>query len=345
MATMRDVAKRARVSIATVSAVINESAYVTPELKQRVLDAIEELNYKPNVLAKFLRFHKTSTIGVIIRDVQNPFYPAVIKGIEDTAWSLDHIVCLCNSEGHSERELSFLKSLLQRKVDGVLLATASLNDNPAIEVLEQENIPYVIINRHPGTTANNNYVGIDNKQAARLATEHLVALGRKKIAVIRGPEDYSTSQERTAGYVEVMRKHDYPIPPGFMPRGDYGVDGGYQAVTGLLKLPDRPDAIFCANDLMAFGVTEKLFEEGIRVPQDISIVGCDNIYFSKYLRTPLTTVDYPKYEMGRIAVEMLLDVIEEKVREKRQVILSPQLIIRDSCGAKNKEEGNGTLGQ
>lgn len=345
MATMRDVAKRAQVSIATVSAVINESAYVTPELKQRVLDAVEELNYKPNVLAKFLRFQKTSTIGVIIRDVQNPFYPAVIKGIEDTAWSLDHIVCLCNSEGHTERELSFLQSLLQRKVDGVLLATATLNDNPAVEVLEQENIPYVMLNRHPGTTEKSNYVGIDNKRAAMLATEHLVALGRKRIAVLQGPEDYSTSQERTAGFIEVMRKHNYPILTGFMERADYSVEGGYQSAGRLLDLPDRPDAVFCANDLMAFGVIERLSEEHVRVPRDISIVGCDNIYFSKYLRTPLTTVDYPKYEMGRLAVELLLDVIEQKVQEKMQVILPPQLIIRDSCGADSKEDGNGALGQ
>lgn len=344
MATMREVAKRAEVSIATVSAVINESAYVTPKLKQRVLNAIEELNYKPNVLAKFLRFHKTSTIGVIIRDVQNPFYPAVVKGIEDTAWSQEHIVCLCNSEGHIERELSFLQSLLQRKVDGVLLATTTLGDNPSVEVLEQENIPYVIINRHPGTIEHMNYVGIDNKQAAILATEHLVSLGRKKIVVVQGPEDYSTSQERTAGFIEALRKHNYPIQSGFLERGDYLVEGGYEAAKRLLDLPDKPDAIFCANDLMAFGVIEKLIEEHVRVPQDISVVGCDNIYFSKYFRTPLTTVDYPKYEMGKIAVEMLLDIIEEKVQGKRQVILSPQLVVRDSCGAKSKEDSHGTLG-
>jgi len=332
MTTMRDVAARAGVSTATVSAVINSTAFVTDELKTRVLEAIEELNYQPNVLAKFLRFNKTTSIGVIIQNIQNPFYPSLLKGIEDTAWSKQHLVYLCNSDDHPDREMSFVQSLLQRKVDGMIVATAGYGvPNPVLDVLQQENLPYILVNRYPDTTDSHVYVGMDNRFAGEMAARHLLTSGKSRLAVISGPDHFSTSVERVKGFVQAAKSYGIQVSDSFICNGNYTENGGYESVRRLYEQSTpAPDGLFCTNDLMAYGAIQYLIENGYTLPQDIRVIGCDNIPFSTYCRIPLSTIDYPKYEMGAIAVRMLIERIQDPNCRQHSVILPPQLIIRES---------------
>ncbi|SMQ72858.1 transcriptional regulator, LacI family [Bacillus sp. OV166] len=336
MATMKDVSKKANVSLSTVSAVINHSAYVSPELTNRVMQAIKELNFRPNAVARSLKKKSTSTIGFIVTDILNPFYPLMIKGIEDVAFNNNFNVILCNTSNEHNKILAYLELMLEKQVDGLLLANIALSDD-LIEI-EKSGLKYVLINRKP-PFYDKNFVGVNNPLSSEIAVNHLVAQGYKRIAYFGGNLAINTARERKAGFISCMTLHGLDVDPKLVFEGEYTLESGYNNVKKMLEQVEKlPDAICTVSDVVAFGVIKGLRDSGIRVPEDIAVIGNDNSTFSENFLVPLSSVDHSTYEMGKLSMELLLQLIKEKNETvPRQVILTPSLVVRESCGyTRNK---------
>lgn len=332
MVTMKDISKIAMVSIATVSAVINKSAYVSPELAERVNKAIEELNYRPNAIARSLKMNSTLTIGVIISDIANPYYAAMIKGMDDAAIKKNFSLILCNTSNDHDRFLNYLKLLMEKRVDGLLLASISHQDD--LQRVERTGIKYVLLNRKP-PAYDRNFVGVNNPLTSELSVKHLVSQGKKRIAYFAGDLQTSTARERWEGFVSGMRQNGLQIDDSLMFQGDYTQESGYTNVKKMLsEVNVLPDAICAASDLVAFGAIKALRESGIRVPDDIAVIGNDNNPFSENFIVPLSTIDHPTYQMGKLSMEFMLQMIEGKDEgQNRQIILTPSLVVRESSGS------------
>lgn len=335
MATMKDISKKAKVSLSTVSAVINQSAYVSPELTKRVTDAIEELNYRPNAVARSLKKKSTNTIGVIVTDILNPFYPPMIKGIEDVAFDHNFNVILCNTSNEHNRILTYLELMLEKQVDGLLLANIATSED--LSEIEKTGLKYVLINRKP-PFYDKNFVGINNILSSELAVNHLVAQGYKRIAYFGGDLKINTARERKAGFISCMTEHGLDVDPMLVFEGEYSFESGYNNVKKMLEQVEKlPEAICTVSDIVAFGVIRGLRDSGIRVPGDIAVIGNDNSAFSEHFLVPLSSVDHSTYEMGKISMELLLQLIKEKnAMTDRQIILTPSLVVRESCGYTRK---------
>jgi DNA-binding LacI/PurR family transcriptional regulator len=332
MTTMKDIARRANVSLSTVSAVINQSAYVSPELTKRVRQAIEELNYKPNAVARSLKKKSTNTIGVIVTDILNPYYPAMVKGMEDTAINNNFSVILCNTSNDRKRFLSYLELMVEKQVDGLLLANISNSED--LEEVEKTGLKYVLVVRKPNSYGKN-FVGINNPLTSQLAVNHLAAQGYKRIAYFAGDSEISTARERKAGFFSGMQENKLEIDPLLIYDGDYSIESGYANVKKMLnQVKQLPEAICASSDVVAFGIIKGLRDSGIRVPEDIAVIGNDNNPFSENFIVPLTTVDHHTYDLGRLSMEFLLETITEKESsaQSKQIILTPTLIVRESCG-------------
>ncbi|MCM3113773.1 LacI family transcriptional regulator [Neobacillus sp. MER 74] len=336
MATMKDISKKANVSIATVSAVVNQSTYVSPELTERVNRAIEELNYRPNAIARSLKMKSTNTVGVILSDILNPYYPAIVKGMDDVAIKNNFSVILCNTSNDNNRFQSYLDLMVDKRVDGLILANIS-NQEELLEV-EKRNLNFVLVNRRP-LGYNTSYVGVNNQLAIELAVNHLVSLGYKRIAFIGGNSDLSTSKERLRGFIQGKTQNGLQATNDLIFEGEYTQESGYASVIKMLKqVKELPDAICAASDLIAFGIIKALRDKGIRVPEDIAVIGNDNNNFSKDFLVPLSTVNHPTYEMGKLGMELLLQRVNEGENHfPKQVILTPSLIIRESCKSSSKK--------
>jgi len=335
MATMKDISKKAKVSLSTVSAVINQSAYVSPELTKRVTDAIEELNYRPNAVARSLKKKSTNTIGVIVTDILNPFYPPMIKGIEDVAFDHNFNVILCNTSNEHNRILTYLELMLEKQVDGLLLANIATSED--LSEIEKTGLKYVLINRKP-PFYDKNFVGINNILSSELAVNHLVAQGYKRIAYFGGDLKINTARERKAGFISCMTEHGLDVDPMLVFEGEYSFESGYNNVKKMLEQVEKlPEAICTVSDIVAFGGIRGLRDSGIRVPEDIAVIGNDNSAFSEHFLVPLSSVDHSTYEMGKISMELLLQLIKEKnAMTDRQIILTPSLVVRESCGYTRK---------
>ncbi len=336
MATMKDIAKRANVSLSTVSAVINQSAYVSPELTKRVMEAIEELNYRPNAVARSLKKKSTNTIGFIVTDILNPFYPPLIKGIEDVAFNHNFNVILCNISNEHNRISTYLKLMLEQQVDGLLLANIALSED-LIEI-EKSGLKYVLINRKP-PFYDKHFVGVNNPLSSEIAVNHLIAQGYKRIAFFGGNVEINTARERKAGFMSCMNLHGLEVDPMLVFDGEYTLESGYTNVKKMLEqVGTLPEAIYAVSDIVAFGVIKGLRDSGIRVPEDVAVIGNDNSSFSENFLVPLSSVDHSTYDMGKLSMELLLQLIKEKDEiVPRQIILTPSLVVRESCGYTRNE--------
>lgn len=332
---MKDISKKANVSLSTVSAVINQSAYVSPELTKRVQDAIAELNYRPNAVARSLKKKSTNTIGVIVTDILNPFYPPMIKGIEDVAFDHNFNVILCNTSNEHRRISTYLELMLEKQIDGLLLANIATTED--LKEIEKTGLKYVLINRKP-PFYDKNFVGINNILSTELAVNHLVGQGYKRIAFFGGNLKINTARERRSGFISCMNQNGLEVDPTLIFEGEYTLESGYTNVKKMLKDVDAlPDAICAVSDVVAFGVIKGLREAGIRVPEDIAVIGNDNSAFSENFLVPLSSVDHSTYEMGKLSMELLLQIIKEKHEiTPRQIILTPSLVVRESCGYEKK---------
>lgn len=328
--TQNDVAKHAGVSQATVSLVLNNVSTnkITEETRRQVLRAIEELGYRPNTLASSLRRGKTQTLGLILPDSANPFFAEVSRSIESAAFEQGYHLILCNTEGNIEKELVYVDVLCNRQVDGIIFVAVG-DQTDSLERVLYKNIPAVMIDRDlPGLEVD--AVLTDNRQGGYLATQHLLQLGHRRIGCITGPSSVTPSAGRVAGYLAALAEHSIPADDRLLVRGDFHPQSGWTAAHTLLELDKPPTAIFAGNDLMAIGALRAISEAGLRIPEDISLVGFDNIELASYTDPPLTTVAQPIQGIGSMAVGFLLERIRDQQLAFRRVILPVSLIVRKS---------------
>jgi len=328
---MRDVAERAGVSVATVSHVINQTRPVSDELRRRVLAAMDELGYHPNALARSLRQKRTSTLGLIIPDTNNPYFAEVARGVEQVAFERDFTVILCHSDYNPERELQYVDVLYAKRAAGVIWIPATENCEAA-ERLTGYGVPLIVLDRRTPEVQCPSVLA-DNFRGGYAATEHLITLGHRRIGCIARPVGLSHSQDRILGYQSALRDYGLPLDEALIAKGGFRLENGRQAAFYLFDLNPPPTALFAYNDIMAIGALRAAHERGLRVPQDFSIVGFDDIPQAAFTCPALTTVSQPKLDMGRRGAELLFDLIEGKrPPTETDVPLEVRLVVRESTG-------------
>lgn len=333
--TIKVVAAAAGVSPATVSRVLNASDNVNPKIRARVLDAIKELGYRPNGAARSLRTRATFVLGIIISDITNPFFTAMVRGIEDTAQHADYSVMLANTDEDLAKEARYLEVAAAEQMAGVVLSPAS-STQTRLDVLTERNIPIVTVDRQL-RGGRFDSVTINNRQVSRSATTHLIERGCRRIAFIAGPPATTTALERLAGYRDALKAAGRAVDPALVVRGDYRVDGGYQATKELLR--SRPDGLFVSNNLMTIGALAALKETGLRAPEDLAFVGFDDLSGIMGLGSEITAVQQPTYDIGRCAAERLLARIQGDASARRRHVLRAELVIRHSSGWAERRTG------
>ena len=325
---MREVAEHAGVSVTTVSHVVNNTRAVNPDTRKRVEEAMRILGYQPNVVARSLRRGKTHTIGIILPDSANTYFAEVVRGVEDTSFSHGYSVILCNSDNDLDKERLYTNVLLEKQVDGSIIVAAGLSSENIRNLLARE-IPLVLVDRRvPEVDAD--YVLTDNQGGGRLATSHLIDRGHRAIACIAGPEGVKLSSDRIAGYQQALEQAGIAIQPQLILRGDFQYQSGYHAAQRLFGNRSMPTAIFACNDLMAIGAYRFAHEKGLRIPDQLSIVGFDDIRLAAYAYPPLTTIRQSKHTMGASAAKLLLERMTNRELAPRLEILETQLVIRQS---------------
>ncbi|MES4615168.1 MAG: ribose operon transcriptional repressor RbsR [Ewingella sp.] len=332
MATMKDVARVAGVSTSTVSHVINNNRFVSEAIREKVTAAIDSLNYAPSALARSLKLNQTRTIGMLLTASSNPFYAEVVRGVERSCYERGYSLILCNTDGDAERMNRSMETLLQKRVDGLLLMCTE-NHRPSQDAISRyPSLPIVMMDWAPFGAAND--VIQDNALLGGvMATEYLISQGYQRIACITGPLDKTTAVQRLDGYRQAMHQAGLPVLPGYEVTGDFEFASGLPAMEQLLALPQRPEAVFASNDAMAVGVYQALYKEGLRVPDDIAVIGYDDIQLAQYMTPPLTTIHQPKDSLGELAIDALLHRLKEPEAEPQVLVLTPELVVRGSVGS------------
>ena len=332
MANMRDVAEKAGVSISTVSHVVNETRFVSEETRNKVIAAMDALSYQPNRLARSLRRKdkRTHTLGLLIPDNMNPFFAEVSRGIEDASFAANYNVFLCNSDNHPEKELDYIEVLVGKQIDGIILVSTGTTDS--LKLLKRRKIKVVVVDRQIGET-NYDSVMLDNDLGGYLATKYLIELGHERIGCITGPSSLTPSGNRVQAYRRALEEAHIPIDESLILQGDFRSQSGYLQMTKLLNLSTSPTAIFACNDMMAVGVIRAINEQNLKVPEDISVIGFDDIALTSYLTPKLTTIVQPSYEMGMVAAEILIERIQSPNASPINEVLLPSLAERESCRA------------
>jgi len=332
LTTMKDVARVAGVSTSTVSHVINNNRFVSEAIREKVTAAIDSLNYAPSALARSLKLNQTRTIGMLLTASSNPFYAEVVRGVERSCYERGYSLILCNTDGDAERMNRSMETLLQKRVDGLLLMCTE-NHRPSQDAISRyPSLPIVMMDWAPFGAAND--VIQDNALiGGGMATEYLISQGYQRIACITGPLDKTTAVQRLDGYRQAMQQAGLPVLPGYEVSGDFEFASGLPAMEQLLALPQRPEAVFASNDAMAVGVYQALYKEGLRVPDDIAVIGYDDIQLAQYMTPPLTTIHQPKDSLGELAIDALLHRLKEPEAEPQVLVLTPELVVRGSVGS------------
>jgi LacI family transcriptional regulator len=333
-----DVAALARVSPATVSRVLNGAVTVDPILRARVEDAVALLDYRPDRIARSLRRGAAATIGVILSDIQNPFFTALVRGVEQVAGQAGRLVMLCNSDGDPSRERRYGEALLAERVAGVVIASA----DPAggtVGALTRAGMPVVVVDRRSGNAAVD-AVFVDNRAGAMAAVEHLVGLGHRRLGVISGPLEFSVAAERHAGFLAALDARGLEHDPALARVGDFRQTSGFAAMQSLLECDRGLQAVFVASDLMTLGALAAIHEAGLAIPGDVSVVGFDDMPWAASLNPPLTTVAQPAVEMGVVAARVLLDRLDDAADiAPRRIVLQPRLVVRASTAPPPRIRG------
>ena len=340
--TIGDVARRAGVSRATVSRVLNEYPHVRPQVRTDVQRAIRALRYRPDQVARSLARRETKTLGLVVADITNPFYAETARAIVETARGHGYHVILCNTDNLHRLQEEYVEVLRQRRVDGIIFGSVFLDD-PVVEGLVEAGYPCVMYNRRL-RSGRGNYIVLDNASASHDLTRHLLDLGHRHIGFITGLRDLSTASERLRGYRAALRAAGLPADSRLMRPGAFKAEMAQRAAQELLKLPRRPTAIMAGNDLMALGVMQAAGDLGLRVPEDLAVVGFDDIEIAAHRQIQLTTMAQQKAEMGRMAVVWMLEIIRDPRRYRReplQQILTPTLVVRRTCGALLRGDKSG----
>ncbi|WP_419749770.1 LacI family DNA-binding transcriptional regulator [Terrisporobacter petrolearius] len=334
---IRQIAQKAGVSVATVSRVQNHPETVAPATLEKVQAIIEEYQYTPNWFARGMNLGKGDTIGLIVPDILNPSYMEIVKGIEEIVYKHGYITLMCNGDGDSKQESDSIDNLLKRSVDGLIVLSTALEKEKLISI-RQKGIPIVSIGEsNAGSEIDT--VKIDYREATHNAIKHLVGMGYRSVAIINGPISKIENQLRLKGYEEILESAGIPIDKKYIISSKISMENGYIQAKKLLKLDKLPRAIFATDDVIAMGVMAALRDEGIRVPEDIAIVGFDNINIIKMMESKLTTVENPLYRQGIEGAKLLLELIESgntKECVTKEILLKTKLKIRKSCGYKTK---------
>jgi LacI family transcriptional regulator len=326
--TIRDVAAVARVSPATVSRVLNGKEDVGTDLRRRVLGAVAELGYRRNGPARSLRTRAAMVVGIIISDITNPFFTAVVRGAEDQAQRAEYSVVLANADEDVAKEARYLEVAAAEQMAGVLLSPASPRQTN-IDLLLEQGIPVVTIDRRLATSPVDS-VMVNNHQAAREAAQHLISQGCRRVGLVAGPVQTTTGAGRLAGYRAALRAAGRTLDRSLIAYSDFRTDGGYAATWQLLQQRPPPDGLLFSNNLMTVGGLQAIAEAGLAVPGDIAVVGFDDASWATALRPPLTVVAQPTYEIGQTAAELLLRRIDGEKFPPRHVVLRAELIERAS---------------
>lgn len=328
---LKDIARDLGVSVVTVSKVLRGNTDISDETRRRVLKRMKELNYQPNMMARGLASGRTYTVGLVVPDLVHPFFAEFAKSLSGVLRPENRALILASSEEDPEIEQKEIRTLLRRGVDVLLIASCQASLRNFYELGDQRT-PYLLFDRNfPHLAAH--FVGSDDVRVGEMATEHLIALGRKRIAHIGG-KNTSPSFDRLRGFRNAMAEARLPVPEGFVvirERVEETGDAvGFQAMQDLLRQQPRPDAVFCYNDLTAVGAMEAVAEAGLRVPEDVAVIGCGNFRYAKYLRVPLSSIDHGTAELGRIAGKLALDLSANPEQPPRSVLLQPSLVVRQS---------------
>ncbi|MEM3658555.1 MAG: LacI family DNA-binding transcriptional regulator [Candidatus Hadarchaeum sp.] len=331
MVTIRDVAKHAGVSVATVSHVINGTRKVAPETEARVRRVMEELGYQPNAIAQSLRKRATYAVGVLVSDITNPFFATLVRGVEDAALEAGYSVIVCNSDEDPEKEDIYIRALWRRRIDGMLIAPTRDGTSPALQELVKRNLPFVFVDRKAkGVSAP--AVLSDNVGGAYLATKHLIERGHRRIGIVLGIPGATTTEERFAGYRQALEEASLPFAREYAVWGGYRIEGGWQAATTFLSLHNPPTAIFSTNNLMTLGVLQALNRHAVRIPQEVAVVGFDDLEWAEIIQPPLTVIAQRPYEIGHLAFKVLLSMFADPgvVNDQEEMRISVELKIRAS---------------
>ncbi|WP_137939199.1 LacI family DNA-binding transcriptional regulator [Chitinivorax sp. B] len=328
MATMKEVAHRAGVSVTTVSHVLNGTRHVSDDARGRIEQAIRDLSYVPSAVARSLKHNVTHTVGMMIPNSSNPYFAEILRVIESRCFDAGYNVILCNSDDNPHKQSVYLRVLTERRIDGLIVVTSG-EDAGLPELLADLTLPLVLVDREM-ENVDCDLVEVSHVQGGYLATQHLLTLGHRNIACISGPTELSPSDQRIAGWQLAMGEAGIEPADDALWRSDFTSRGGYQAMHALLRQPQRPSAVFVCNDLMAIGAMCAAYELGIRVPDQLSVIGFDDIELASFSSPPLTTVAQPKERIGALAVDMLLEHIQGRRDEPRRIILQPELRIRSS---------------
>lgn len=327
MATIKDVAALAGISYTTVSHVVNKTRPVSEEVRIKVEAAIQTLDYVPSAVARSLKAKTTATIGLLVPNSLNPYFAELARGIEDYCERNGYCVILCNSDDNPGKQRSYLRVLLEKRIDGLIVASAG-GDSGLVQGLANVRTPMVIVDRGlDGVEAD--LVRIDHEYGAYLATRHLLELGHRDIATISGPQDTSVAQMRLAGYCRALKEAGIEVAAGRIVQSDFTSIGGYAAAGALLE-QDAPTAIFAANDMIGIGVLRAAAERNIRVPSELSVIGFDDIQMSRYVYPSLTTVGQSILQLGEMAADVLLRRITTPARALDQRIVTPSIVMRES---------------
>jgi len=327
--TMRDVAERAGVSKATVSHIINNTRFVEDVTKERVLEAIAELGYRPNAVARSLTTNRTGTVGAIVSDSSNYFFAEVLHGIEDVLRPEKRALIVCNTAEILETEAHYLDILMRQRVDGIVAAATSRHWDELTEV-ETRQIPVVFVDRM-FDYLDGSFVGVDNRKGAYMGTTHIIGCGHRQIGILAGFQRLSTMRERLDGFRQALSEFEVPLPKEWVLTSPLSVEGGRQAMRKLLTLPERPTAVFINNNLLTLGALLALKELGLHCPEDVGLVGFDDHPWAAVSDPPLTVVRQPAEKLGRVAAQMLLKLIHGQEVSEPGVIMNCDLVVRESC--------------
>ncbi|WOZ77449.1 ribose operon transcriptional repressor RbsR [Kosakonia sacchari] len=330
MATMKDVARLAGVSTSTVSHVINKDRFVSEAIREKVETAIKTLNYAPSAIARSLKINQTRTIGMLITASTNPFYSELVRGVERSCFERGYSLVLCNTEGDEQRMNRNLETLMQKRVDGLLLLCTETHQ-PSQEIMQRyPSIPTVMMDWAP-FDGDSDLIQDNSLLGGDMATQYLIGKGHTRIACITGPLDKTPARLRLEGYREAMARAGLVIREGDEIESDFEFGGGFDAMQALLAMSERPQAVFIGNDAMAVGAYQALYQAGLKIPQDMAIVGYDDIELARYMTPPLTTIHQPKDELGELAIDVLIHRIAEPGLQQQRLQLTPILMERGSA--------------
>ncbi len=328
--TMSDVAREAGVSLMTVSRVLNGKAEVSPETRQRVLDVIARLDYRPSGVARSLVTRRTRTIGLVVPDNANPFFSEVARGVEHAAYAHGYNVFLCNTDEDLERERAVLQSLEEKGVDGVVLCSSRLEDDELRTVIARHPAAVLLNRRLEGVAA----VLVDDEQGGRMATEHLLRAGRRRVGFLTGPPASRSGRQRVTGYRAAFVAAGLPCSPAWAWPCAPTVDGGRQGTRELLGGHPGMTALLCYNDLVAIGALQACAELHVAVPGELAVVGFDDIPLAALVTPSLTTCRAPRYDLGCEAMRLLLQCLDASSEQTGEVLMQPELIVRASAPAR-----------